>query len=79
MKPLDFVKTPGGGIALISETHDNGKEAMIKYIYNPKNEHMAWWKEKELEVLISLSKFLASMTYQSFGRGAEDVNKFFKE
>jgi len=27
MKPLDFVRTPGGGIGIITETNDGGTRA----------------------------------------------------
>lgn len=67
MKPLDFVMTPKGGIGLITETNDGGKQASIEYIYNPNNEYNAWWYEKELKVLISLPRLLALSTCHPFG------------
>lgn len=32
MKPLDFVRTPAGNIAIIKETNSNGTEASIRFI-----------------------------------------------
>lgn len=80
MKALDIVRTPGGGIAFITETNNNGKEASINYIggINPKGEYNAWWNVKELEVIDSIPKMLALATAHPFGKGKEDVLVFFK-
>ena len=79
MKALDIVRTPKGGIAFITETNNEGKQASIKYIgdLNPGNERGAWWDESELEVIDSLPKMIAMATCHPFGRGESDVKKFF--
>lgn len=79
MKALDIVRTPEGGIAFITETNDEGKQASIKYIgdLNPGNERGAWWDESELEVIDSLPKMIAMATAHPFGRGKDDVERFF--
>jgi hypothetical protein len=79
MKALDIVKTPGGGIGFITETNNNGKEASIEFIkgLNPNHERNAWWSEKELTVIDSIPKMIAMATAHPFGRGKEDVERFF--
>lgn len=80
MKALDIVTTPGGGIAIITETNLNGKEASIDYIngLNPSQEHNAWWLEEELKVIDSLPNLLARSMAHPFGCGGTDVETFFK-
>jgi len=79
MKALDIVRTPKGGIAFITETNNEGKEASINYIgdLNVGNEHNAWWSESDLEVISSIPKMLAEATAHPFGIGKKDVKKFF--
>jgi hypothetical protein len=79
MKALDIVRTPKGGIAFITETNDNGKKASISYINNLNigEEHNAWWNENELEVIDSIPRLIAEATCHPFGKGSEDVKKFF--
>lgn len=80
MKALDIVITPGGGIAIIKETNNNGKQASIDYIneLNPNQEHNAWWFEKDLKVIDSLPNILAKAMAHPFGDGKKDVEIFFK-
>jgi hypothetical protein len=79
MKALDIVKTPKGGIAFITETNNNGKEASINFIntLNPEHEKNAWWDKKDLIVIDSIPRLLANATYHPFGEGEKDVIKFF--
>jgi hypothetical protein len=81
MKPLDFVKTKGGSIAIITETSDG--EAVIAFIWrNPddyKNSVVAWYSEDDLEILGNLPHLLASKMAHPFGNGQEDADKAFKE
>jgi len=79
MKALDIVRTPKGGIAFITETNNNGKEASIDFIgdLNPGGEHNAWWDESELTVIDSIPKMLAMAIAHPFGDGKEDVEAFF--
>jgi len=79
MKPLDIVRTPGGGIALITETNDEGGQARISYIRgcNPKHEYNAWWRTNQLTVVDNLPRLLAGAMYNGFGRGQSDVEHFF--
>lgn len=78
MTPLDIVKTPKGGIALIVETNNNGTEASINYIINPAQEHNAWWMEYQLELITTLPRLLAESMYHPFGKGKKDVEELFK-
>ena len=68
-----------GGIAFITETNNNGKQANISYINNLNigKEHNAWWNEDELEVIDSIPRLIADATCHPFGKGSEDVKKFF--
>jgi hypothetical protein len=80
MKPLDFVKTPKGNIALVTETNNGGKMASIAFIGggNPSGEHNAWWRECDgLIVIDSLPRILALNTAHPFGTGRDDVKLFF--
>lgn len=79
MKALDIVRTPKGGIAFITETNDNGKQASITYIgdLNIGREHNAWWDVSELTVIDSIPKMLARATAHPFGKGKNDVDVFF--
>jgi len=79
MKALDIVKTPKGGIAFITETNDNGKQASITFIetLNIGREHNAWWDVSELTVIDSIPKMIATATAHPFGRGKDDVKAFF--
>ena len=46
MKPLDFVVTPKGAFAIITETWDGGKAASIDFIGPSHGEKNAWWHEE---------------------------------
>lgn len=68
MKTLDFVRTPGGSIAFITQmsTYQN-KENKIIHKYNIEflgeensaHEKHAWWSENELKVIDNLPSLLA--------------------
>ena len=77
MKALDIVRTPGGGIAFITETNNSGKTASIQFIgdLNPGKEPNAWWQEKSLVVIDSIPRMIAMATANPFGRGKDDVNE----
>ena len=80
MKPLDIIRTPKGAYGMIKETNENGSYASVDYFGggNPTNEKNAWWKEGDgLEVIDSLPRFLADATRHPFGRGDEDIERFF--
>lgn len=81
MKPLDFVKTPKGNIALVTETNEKGKQASITFIgcENPDNEQNAWWDDSELTVIDSLPYLLSRSTCHPFGSGESDSEHFFGE
>ena len=80
MKALDFVKTPGGAIAIVSETNDCGNEVSINFLGggNPTGERNAWWMPEELEHVDSLPRLLAVMAAHPYGRGKDDVRVFFE-
>lgn len=77
MQPLDIVRTPKGGIAIISETNNGGSQASINWLGPSTREKNAWWREDELEVVNSLPRVLAMMTAHPFGRGKQDVDRVF--
>ncbi len=81
MKPLDFVRTPEGAVALVTETNGPynglGRQASITFIGAHRGEKSAWWDEDELVVIDSLPRLLAHCTAHPFGRGKVDVEKFF--
>ena len=80
MKPLDFVKTPKGAIAIIKETYGNGREASISFLGggSPTGEKNAWWGESDgLEVIDNLPHLLSKMSCHPFGAGMEDVENTY--
>jgi hypothetical protein len=83
IKPLDIVKTPKGGIAMITEcspANDNFKvnRYSISFIENPGHEHNAWWHETELKFLSSIPILIAKAMCHPFGDNAEKVESIFK-
>ena len=80
IRPLDFVLTPKGNIALVNETNgDAGSiEVSITFI-NPEHgeEYNAWWKEEDLKVINSLPYILANGMSHPFGRGYITAKKYF--
>lgn len=80
MKPLDFVRTHEGAIGLVVETNDGGKMASVAFVYIPEEVSIlknAWWDKSELRVVNNLPYLLANNLYHPFGRGREDVEKFY--
>lgn len=75
--PLDFVKTPQGHLALVTETNDNGEQVSITYIETNVYEKNAWWRSSELEVVNSLPYLLARQLRHPFGAGLADVDTAF--
>ena len=78
MRPLDFVKTPKGGLAIIKEIGRNG-DASIEYLkgMNPGQEHNAWWPLGSLVVIDSLPWILSRTMRHPFGNGAEQADAIF--
>ena len=80
IRPLDFVLTPEGNIALVDETNgDAGSiEVSITFI-NPEHgeEYNAWWKEEDLKVINSLPYILANGMRHPFGKGHITAKKHF--
>ena len=79
-KPLDFVKTPKGAVAFITETNDGGGRCSIYFLGggNPSGEKNAWWRLGDgLIVIDSLPLMLAMNTKHPFGSGRNDAIKAF--
>ncbi len=80
MKPFDIIKTPTGGIGIITETNHGGTQAHVEFINNLyKGEKTAWWRPEELEIIDSLLRIIGSAMCHPFGSGEKDVNLFFKD
>ena len=77
LKPLDFVRTPSGAIALVTCTTGGGKEASIAHVGPHNGEKCAWWKAAELTVIDSLPLLLAHATKGSASGAHEDVERAF--
>ena len=79
MKPLDFVKTPRGNIAIITETTAGGTKASVMFLGGQKtsSEKSAWWDETELEVIDNLPRLLGYMSADMRGDGYRDVERVF--
>lgn len=80
IRPLDFVLTPKGNIALVDETNgdDESVEVSITFI-NPEHggERNAWWREEELKIINSLPYILADGMRHPFGSGHITAKKHF--
>ena len=80
IRPLDFVLTPEGNIALVNETNENNGLIEISIIFiNPEHreERNAWWKEEDLKVINSLPYILADGMRHPFGKGLITAKKHF--
>lgn len=77
MKPLDFVRTPKGNVALITETYtrnDGRQQASIMFIGHPNPmEHNAWHDEADLTVIDNLPRMMARGMRHPFGQGEDDA------
>jgi|GEM_PF-5175306 len=79
IKPLDFVKTLNGSIAIVSEITSyisTEKEpvyrASIEYIYQVKeDEKNAWWDKDDLEIIHNLPRLLTMMCVHPFSSNKE--------
>jgi len=81
LKPLDIVRTPGGGMAIVNEVGERNT-ASITYINdcNPAQEHNAWWDEggpDGLVVIDNLPRLLANRMAHPFGHGTRQGDQFF--
>ena len=80
IKPLDFVLTPEGNIALVNETNeDDGLIKVSITFINPEHgrERNAWWEEKDLKIINSLPYILADGMSHPFGKGYITAKKHF--
>ena len=78
MKALDFVVTPKGQTALVTETNDQGTSVSIRILgENTEREHSSWYDEDELTVIDNLALVLASNICHPFGRGRQDAELFY--
>lgn len=81
LQPLDFVKTPDGGIAIVTERNPAGnglpERYSITYIY--KSGMNAWWSGSDLEYLTNLPLLLAEgLTHPFSSYGKSEAQKTFK-
>lgn len=83
IKPLDFVKTPKGNIAIVTEIHEkdygSGIDVCVEFLGggNPSNEHNAWWDSSELKVVDNLPSLLSRNLAHPFGDGEEPALKIY--
>lgn len=62
MRPLDFAMTPKGSIVLITQvsTMTGELSASVIYVYaQPRDNKIAWWSHRELQVIGNLPRLLA--------------------
>ena len=81
MKPLDFVRTKAGNIALVVEVNtrqQGGLQASVSFIGEPTNyDYNAWHDEEDLEVINSLPRLLSLRLCHPFGQGKEPAKAAF--
>ena len=85
-KPLDIVRTPGKGIAIVQEVSAiegglNGFQVSIEFFRgcNPAKERDAWWEDKNGELILidSLPRIISNMIAHPFGSSTKQGDKFF--
>ena len=79
MKPLDIIRTPGGGLAVVTEVCSDGS-ASIEFLHgcNPADEKNAWWGDRDLLVVLdSIPRLLANAMAHPFGTNTKQGNRFF--
>jgi hypothetical protein len=74
VQALDFVETPNGSIALVTET-DGNRRSSIAYIKG--DGISAWWDCDELRVIGSLPHLLAKEMSHPFGGGGRHADSTF--
>jgi hypothetical protein len=83
LKPLDFVKTPKGNIAIVTEINEkdygSGISVSIEFLGggNPTGEKNAWWDMDELAVVDNLPSLLARNLVHPFGSGKKPALKSY--
>lgn len=87
MKPLDFVKTPKGGIAIITEVNfgqgldysSDYDQCSISFIGdNDTGEKNAWWDNSDgLVVIDNLAALLARKLIHPFGKGKVPAEYYY--
>ena len=79
LQPLDIVKTPGGGLAIVTEVCDDGYIS-IDYLNdcNPQNEKNSWWTKNDGLVLVDrLPRVISNALAHPFGSNKEQGDVFF--
>ena len=74
MKPLDFVRTPQGALALVKEVLEDelgNRSASVSFIGggHPTKERNAWWRSGDLEIVDNLPQLLSREMSHPFGNG----------
>ena len=82
IRPLDLVRTPQGGLALVTEfspATDSLKfnRYSVIYVENPGKEYNAWWFEDELTFLCSIPVLIAEGMCHPFGNNIDHVKEAF--
>lgn len=78
IRALDFVKTPGGHVAMVKETTVTQGKIQVSIVYiGPCSGKNAWWNEDELEVIGSLPLLLARTMCHPFGDGCIKAEEHF--
>lgn len=79
MKALDIVRTPKGGIAIVTEVGDRG-DASITFLKgsNRTFEKNAWWGATEgLVIIDSIPRLLANAMAHPFGSSKQQGDRDF--
>ena len=88
-KPLDFVRTPLGAFAIITETHHGQYHHTdsdgVRLYHNldmwaasirfigPGNEKISWWNEEDGLEVLDSLPRVLAMSYHPFGEGERDA------
>ncbi len=86
-RPLDIVRTPGGGIAIVTQADPLGEnwharsgqvQSSIDYLYNPSGEHNAWWFSEDLEILGNLPELISKAMAHPFSSHKHTAGDCYK-
>lgn len=77
LQPLDFVRTPKGAIAIVSETNGRDSVAITFVGKRTTDEKNAWWNERELKLIDALPYLLSRMTAHPMGDGRRGAHYHF--
>lgn len=79
MRPLDIVRSPRGGVGLVTEVGEHGEVSVTFFQNAYAGEKTAWWSQDELTWLDSLPRVLANRLAHPFGQNRRQGDREFSQ